>query len=814
MTPYERQVEIELQYSHESIIASVKATQDALDKGRGADTPVGKQIVASAFNTAHAALVKSLADRRGNRPIYKELLARANPEIVTVAALRLLFSYCAMAKAKTLQDVFRNLGLMVETEALIATVDDVNSGYANKTLGYLDDANTTDIYHRNRTFAVAAESLHIGWLSWSAEERIGVGRLVTQAMWTTGLFLWLERNPGDNARKSIEIIQPSEALEKHLAQVVAESKSIVKYPPMVVPPIPWTSAFSGGYITPWYQQRASMIQVRAPKKYRKVILEGLSSGNGQKVKDAMNKAQSVGYRVNKKVLSTLLAATAVGEGIMGLARTIAPPRKEFPHPEGWDKKTATELELQEFKEWKSFMHDWHTKEVTRAGQAAGMMAKIKELKIYKDEAAIYFPTFLDSRGRMYFRSTLTPQSNDAVKACLEFANGKPLGERGMFWLFVHIANCAGYDKHDPAIKAQWAKDNMPHLLEFFNDPLVVEPPEKDTAFTLYAALLSYTEALLLDDPATYVCHLPIAMDATCSGLQHFSAMLRDPIGGHFTNLTDNGEDTKSDIYRHVGALADGMKERMTKDDVVAAHFWRDKGISRNMAKRPVMTYVYGSTIKSTMDYVAQSMAESGYESIRCSESGLILFSLNKLAVPVAKALRSAVVQTVPAAAAGMKCLQDLTKASEEPLGWVTPVGVPVFNWADATTEKVMKIRSMGRESALFKMRIGSYDKRSAAGSIAPNFVHSLDSAHLCLVVAAGGDVGMDIVPIHDSFATHPCDVDEMHHILRREFVEMYSVDLFNSLCSSVIQMEGYNVERPTFGDLDLSDVLNSRYMFC
>jgi DNA-directed RNA polymerase len=814
MTPYERQVQIELQYSHESIIASVKSTQDALDKGRGADTPVGKQIVASAFSTAHAALVKSQADRRGNRPIYKELIARADLEIVTMAALRLLFSYCVNAKAKTLQDVFRNIGLMVETEALIATVDEVNSGYANKTLEYLDGANTHDIYHRNRTFAVAAESLHIGWLSWSAEERISVGRLVTQAMWTTGLFIWLERNPGGSYGKSIEIIQPSTELEKHLAVVVAESKSIVKYPPMVVPPIPWTSPFSGGYLTPWYQQRASMIQVRAPKKYRKDILEGLSTGKGDKVKDAMNKAQSVGYRVNKNVLSTLLAAAAVGEGIMGLARTIAPPKKEFPHPEGWDKTTATELELQEFKEWKNFMHDWHTKEVTRAGSAAGMAAKIKELKVYRNEAAIYFPTFLDSRGRMYFRSTLTPQSNDAVKACLEFAEGKPLGERGMFWLLVHIANCAGYDKHSPEIKAKWAQDNMPALLTFFEDPLLVQPPENDTAFTLYAALLNYTEAMALPDPKKYVCHLPIAMDATCSGLQHFSAMLRDEVGGHFTNLTDNGEDTKSDIYRHVGALADGMKEHITKDDVVAAHFWRDKSISRNMAKRPVMTYVYGSTIKSTMDYVALSMGEQGYESIRCSETGLILFSLNKLAVPVAKALRLAVVQTVPAAAAGMKCLQDLTKASEEPLCWVTPVGVPVCNWADATTEKVMKIRSMGRESAKFKMRMGSYDKRAAAGSIAPNFVHSLDSAHLCLVVAAGGDVGLSIVPIHDSFATHPCDVDEMHVILRREFVDMYKVDLFNSLCSSVVQMDGFNVERPKFGKLELSDVLESRYMFC
>jgi DNA-directed RNA polymerase len=804
----QRQLQIEAEYSHESVINSIKMTQEALDKGRGADTSIGKRLVAKAFSTVLDALQKDTA-KRVNSNNARKLVLRADLEVVTVAALRLVFSYCVMSRAKTLQDVIRNLGVMVETECLIAAVDSVNSGYVAKTLDYLETTNTTDLIHRNRTFGVAAEALHINWVNWTADERVGVGRLVVQSLWTTGLFIWVERNPGESSRKSIEILQPSPALADHLFQAVEASRSIIKYPPMVVPPIPWTNAFSGGYLTNWYQQRAGIIQVRAPKDIRKWILDGLSDGKALELKAAMNKAQATAYRINSNVLSTLLTAMAVGEGIMGLARTIPPLKPEFPHPEGWEKKLATEKELQVFKEWKSTMHTWHTKECTRAGQAAGMLSKIKELKVYKNEAAIYFPAFADSRGRIYFRSTLTPQSNDAVKACLEFAEGKRLGANGLFWLKVHIANCAGYDKHSPEIKCKWAEDNMGELLAFFEEPLLVTAPEPDTAFTLYAALLSYTEAMKLDNPEDYICHTPVAMDATCSGLQHFSAMLRDPVGAHYTNLIDNGLDQKSDIYNHVGKLSDDMKLQLA-DEPVVKHFWSDKTISRNMAKRPVMTYVYGSTIKSTMDYVAISMAEQGCEPIRDDETGMVLYSLNKLAVPVAKALRIAVTKTVPAAAAGMKCLQEMTKASRDPLRWVTPIGLPVCNWADATIEKVIKIRSMGRESALFKLRIGEYDRRGAASSIAPNFIHSLDSAHLCKTINA---TDISIIPIHDSFATHPSDVAELHKVLRAEFVKMYSVDIFNQLCSSVVQMEDFNVQTPTYGTFNLNDVHESRYMF-
>jgi len=404
---------------------------------------------------------------------------------------------------------------------------------------------------------------------------------------------------------------------------------------------------------------------------------------------------------------------------------------------------------------------------------------------------------------------LNPQGNDSVKGCLDFAEAKPLGERGLFWLKVHIANCAGYDKHLPELKAAWVDQHMEPLLDFFNNPMDVDAPEPETAFTLYRALLAYTEAMALPDPTKYMCSVPVAMDATCSGLQHFSALFLDPVGGKYTNLSYEGGDQKQDIYTYVGYLGDKYKSTFTKD-VVIQDYWKDKPITRGMAKRPVMTYVYASTLKSTMDYVGMDMLAAGAEPVR-DDAGDILYSINKLAAPVGKALRKAVEDTVPAAASGMAFLQNVVKASAEPVSWITPVGMPVVNWSEKRVQKNVKLSSMGRSVALFSMHTGQYHKRKATTGISPNYIHSMDSAHLTKVLAS---TDINILPIHDSFGTHPCDVDELHKVLRSTFVELYSEDHMSKLLTSIVMQDGHDVEVPPKGNLNLQDVINSPFMFC
>lgn len=60
---------------------------------------------------------------------------------------------------------------------------------------------------------------------------------------------------------------------------------------------------------------------------------------------------------------------------------------------------------------------------------------------------MYFPMNLDFRGRVYpIPPHLNHLGNDLCRGLLAFSRKKPLGERGLFWLKIQVANLFGNDK--------------------------------------------------------------------------------------------------------------------------------------------------------------------------------------------------------------------------------------------------------------------------------------------------------------------------------------------------------------------------------
>lgn len=822
MSLYHRQIELEEAHTTASLIAGQELILNAFAQGRAADVGTGRILLAKSYEVGLEEVNKLLATRaRGIGGKYKTLLKIAAPEVLVMAGLRELINGCANPERQPMQNVLRSVGRVIESESMLACMEKLNSRYTERTVEYLDSAGTKSVPHRYRTFLAGARNMGLEWEQWSSEERIGTAKMLLAALYeATGLFKW---GTNQYARgSSMYFLEPSEQLAKHFQEVQSAARAVVKYPPMLLPPIEWTGQYDGGYLTDWFRQHAPMCGLRYVKKeHREWILSTLNSPVSAPVRSAMTKAQNVPYRVNKPVLAILRKATAMRVGILGLPSFVPLAQPVFPLGDDWQKDEATPVELEQFQFWKSQMAAWYTSENKRKGRHTGILSKINELVNYADEEALYFPTFIDWRGRLYFRSNLNPQSNDAIKGCLEFAEGKRLGTAGLKWLKVHVANSCGYDKHDPDIKAQWTDDNWTQISDFINNPLEVDAPDADTAFSLLQGGLALQEALELPNPADYICHVPIAMDATCSGLQHLSALTRDPVGAYYTNLTDNGKDEKSDIYVRVAELADNSKKqyatrKVKKEgttevaaDVVLEHYWKGKPISRNMAKNPVMTYVYGSTLLSTIDNIALGMADAGMDVIKGSD-GKVIYSMSALATPIGRALRQGVKDTVPEATRMMQYLQNLVrKHKDHTMQWVTPVGVPVVNWAEGSTRKAIAIRSMGVDNIYMQVRNNEYNTRSAANGIVPNFVHSMDSAHLCMLI---NDVDAGILPIHDSVATHACDVDTMHRVLRDTFIRLYlNFEIEQFLDFNSIDKEDFPV--PDKGILDLEDVREARFMF-
>lgn len=820
---YAKQIEIEEKSSHAAVLAGIKAVQDAYAQGRGADIGVGRRLVAKAFAAAEPevrAVVTKKTSGVGGK--YRKLMAQVDTEILTVIGLREIVSSLSHPEPKTLQDIMRDLGRAIETEALIRAVHTVAPKYGQQLDAQISANHTKQNHHIQRTYQAGAAKLNIEADGWTAEERTGCGRLLMEALYDTGLYQWGRMSTGKG--KPIYVLEATPEIARHLQQAVDAAKAIVRFPPMVVPPVDWDNYYSGGYVTDSMRSHAPMASLgKLLRKDREWVIDGLASDRAGVLKTAMNKTQSVPYSVNTRVLSIFRQALANPRGILGLPAHGATAKPEFPLGEAWDKTTATPEELAVFADWKAAMRAWYTAETERRGKKAGLVARAAMLVEYVDYHT-YYPTFACSRGRVYFRGTLNPQGHDAIKGCFQFAVGKPLGPRGLFWLWVCVANACGYDKHSPEVKAQWAKDNWAVIEDFINNPLEVDAPDNDTAFSLLAAGLALQEALDSGDPEAYVCHIPGPMDATCSGLQHLSALTRDEVGAYHTNLIFNGTDKKSDIYRHVADIAQAEYAKFcvtaytkaqkaerkangieTQDvDPVLVHYWSDKPVARNMAKPVVMTFVYGATIVSAMDAVVDQMHKQAFEPL----DG---YSIRSLSLPMTKALRFGVKETVPRANFCMEYWQNATRRSNDVIRWFSPSGMPVVNWGENHIIKEVKIRSMGVDAVLVRQRTGNYDKQVAVDGIAPNITHSLDSGHLCLVIA---NSDITILPIHDSFATHMCDLDELHMVLRREFVNMYSFDWLNELDKAFIySAEVDPITRPSFGKLDLNDIYSARDMF-
>jgi DNA-directed RNA polymerase len=111
------------------------------------------------------------------------------------------------------------------------------------------------------------------------------------------------------------------------------------------------------------------------------------------------------------------------------------------------------------------------------------------------------------------------------------------------------------------------------------------------------------------------------------------------------------------------------------------------------------------------------------------------------------------------------------------------------------------------------------DSRGQANGIAPNYVHSLDGAHLRALARSAKKAGIDhLSVVHDSFATHAARTDELAKLLRSTFVDQYEPDLLRRFYEEVYATlppawAAALPEPPAGGDLDLNEVRRSPYLF-
>ena len=506
--------------------------------------------------------------------------------------------------------------------------------------------------------------------------------------------------------------------------------------------------------------------------------------------EAMNTLQRVPWAINRFVFEHAYRAFQSDMGPV-------PYEAELPLPERVSEEQWSHLSKEErtpilYERSRVYDHNHRQAECKIAQFRAITIAEM-----FKDEEAIYFPHAMDYRGRFYpIPQDLHPQGPDIVKSLLKFGESKPLGERGLVWLECHTANTYGLDKEDRLTQQMWTTANWDRIMLVGQDPwLDLEFWQgADEPWQFLAAAHELYLAHQGDDPTSYECALPVAVDGSCNGLQHLSAMGLDPVGGAAVNLM--GGD-RQDIYQIV---ADKVNEAIPPESE-----WYGK-VGRKTVKRAVMTTPYGVTKAG----IADQLRSDGF----CKDMEDPIAASHALRDYIVDALDGTIVKGVEI----MGWFKDVAKVlSQDAKGvaWETPTGSVIRMEYQATKRQFIQTPMGQLKLNLPEARAPKVATVKQANSVSPNIIHSFDAAHLALVIRAFATKGGVVGAVHDSYATHPCDVDELLEVTKREFIEVYKQDWFEILRASFI----FHSDRPTVpqaperGTLDINRVMDSDYFF-
>lgn len=650
----------------------------------------------------------------------------------------------------------------------------------------------------------------------SVKTTVGL-KLMELVMDATGLFV---RDTVKHKRGYTYRLTPTETLQGWLDHQHNRCSTLQPiHLPMLVRPRRWRSPTYGGYLTP----RAGNLFV---KQRNRAYHEELRGVNIEDCYASVNHIQDTPWRINSKVLDVMQEVWTGGGSLGGL-----PQRTDDPIPA---KPVDIDTNEEAKNKWKREAALVHSANAERISSRMALMQGLWVSRRFEPEERIFFPHELDFRGRVYPIPVHgpSPQGSDWQKALIHFADGKPLGLQGWRWLMIHIANLFGVDKVSFEERCDWVTENTDKILDSGTNPLDGARfwTEADSPYCALAACIEFAEALQLADPTEYVSRIPVALDGSCSGLQHFSAMLRDEDGGRTVNLLPVEE--PADVYMAVASKAQEVADAtatITYDGpdgvpITIPNPWQGGKVIRKIAKRPTMTYCYSATRFGMQQMIHQSLREIDKER---AESGDLphLGGVDNYqsAMWLSHVLYDAIRATITSAARAMDWLREAAKvASQEglPLWWETPMGLPVLQEYKKQKGNRIDVHWAGsRLRVTVQVDEDRIDSRSQANGVAPNFVHSLDAAHLQAVALQGRREGINhLAMIHDSFGTHAADTARISQILRETFIEQYKGDVLRDFYEQLKEQLGAELaeklpEPPSMGELDLTQVLSADYTF-
>ena len=147
--------------------------------------------------------------------------------------------------------------------------------------------------------------------------------------------------------------------------------------------------------------------------------------------------------------------------------------------------------------------------------------------------------------------------------------------------------------------------------------------------------------------------------------------------------------------------------------------------------------------------------------------------------------------------------------------WINPANMHIHQ--EYLRNKKLDIRvATGRyHFYIHDMKKREMVRKRQINGIAPNFIHSLDAAHMTAVILRLRDEGiLSMRMTHDEFSVHARYVKRLHQIVREEFVRLHTPNLLQDFKEQVEEQLGVELpEYPKQGTFDITRVLDSTYAF-
>ncbi|KAK8033292.1 DNA-directed RNA polymerase [Apiospora marii] len=605
--------------------------------------------------------------------------------------------------------------------------------------------------------------------------------------------------------KRVGMIAPNKFLSD-LLKSEPRADFLARHLPMLVEPEPWTKFDKGGFIN----SPATVIRVKHGEIDQKIYAEAaIKRGDMEQVCKGLDVLGKTAWRINQPVFDVMLEAWNSGEAIANippLHPDIPTPAEPEVHDDPMQRRTWIRA-VKAAENEKSGLHS----------ERCFMNFQLEIANAFKEQT-FYFPHNMDFRGRAYPIPTyLNHMGADNTRGLLQFAQGKTLGESGLRWLKVHLANVFGFDKASISEREQFAMDNLENIRDSVANPLNGNGwwLKAEDNWQCLATCFELKAAMDLPDPTQYVSHLPVHQDGTCNGLQHYAALGGDLWGAQQVNLVPG--DRPADVYSAVANLVkESVAEDIKLDNFLAKAV--DGKITRKVVKQTVMTNVYGVTYIGARAQV-QKQLEAAYPHIEAETGIPPLLLASYLAVKIFKALSSMFrgahdiqywlgecagrvckaltpeqmdrIEEGPAKVgkekkrAGVKKLSatdDLLSQFRSTIVWTTPLRLPVVQPYRKTATRVITT-SLQDLNLQVPDRSDPVNRRKQLQAFPPNFIHSLDATHMLLSALECHELGLQFAAVHDSFWTHAGDIDVMNRVLRDSFIRIHSENVIERLAS-------------------------------